>query len=60
MDIKDGDHVLVDGCGWFDSGDFTVRIFTVSDGKVVVMIYKIGEEIDAPISMCDSEGNQYA
>ena len=48
-ELVDGDYLLADDAAWFTVKDFSVRIKGTDEG-VVVDIYELGREDDAPIA----------
>ena len=36
--IPDGDYILTEGCGWFQTNNFAIRIFS-GESHVVVQVY---------------------
>jgi hypothetical protein len=48
--INDGDYILSQGSGWFETAGVAVRIHTDSDGRVRVTAYRSGSELDQELA----------
>ena len=48
-DIRDEDHNLIEGAGWFSVKNFAIRIHATDEG-VVVDVYASGKECDDPVA----------
>ena len=48
--IKDGDYVLSQGSGWFETAGIAVRIHTDESGMVRVTAYRSGSELDEELA----------
>jgi hypothetical protein len=44
--IKDGDYILKDGSGWFETAGVVIWIHTSESGSVGVTAYRSGSELD--------------
>lgn len=49
MNIKDGDHELVDGRAWFSIKGFSIHIYETDEG-IAVDTYHRGRELEDPIT----------
>ena len=52
MKLQDGDYILAEGAGWFETGRYAIRIYTAQEGGVVVEVYENGKEYNAPLDAC--------
>jgi hypothetical protein len=48
--LKDGDYVLSQGSGWFETAGVAVRIHTDESGMVRVTAYRSGSETDQELA----------
>lgn len=52
MQIKDGDHNLVDGGAWFTLGNISVRLHRDEQGVVSSAMFAKGHESEPPLAAC--------